>query len=302
MSSIQAYTPRSLKSAFRRKREKQPSNTNQYEKMDPTKRRSKPITAHYSTGLQFSKQDEEAEKQRTLRVLKIQSSVKNKYVMDVKSLKSKLNGFSIIKNRPVASIEELGQRQKLDQRDIAYICKSVTKGIKALRNKNIVHRNIKGESIKVMGNGRVKIGDFGKATFKKNLAQDGKRFIGTFGYVDPAGEILYTVKMDTYAIGTLAMELALGRREPPQPTCDSFAYYPDDWKLSKKRRNDLVLLLKQDMNVFGFLLDFVECCSQTNVSTKEILKHPFIKLAHRSKKDFLWNVMVNRDDKFVKQK
>ena len=86
-------------------------------------------------------------------------------------------------------------------------------GLHYLHSNRVVHRDIKGGNLLVEKDGRVKLADFGMATFSAS-SNNGYLYIkcGTPGYVAP--EILrsegYTNKCDIFSAGAVFFNLLTG--------------------------------------------------------------------------------------------
>ncbi|OMJ90284.1 hypothetical protein SteCoe_7398 [Stentor coeruleus] len=104
---------------------------------------------------------------------------------------------------------------KFQEPSIAYICKEVLKGIDWMHQHGRLHRDIKSENILYNMDGEIKITDFG---FSAQLTKEydmRMTIVGTPSYMAP--EIItgngYGQKVDVWAVGILAFELAEG--SPP---------------------------------------------------------------------------------------
>ena len=79
-----------------------------------------------------------------------------------------------------------------------------------MHDRNLMHRDIKGENILFGSGGKVKICDFG---FSRRLTEEEQRKSQVGSYVNTAPEVLLglaqTVKVDIFSLGNLAYELTL---------------------------------------------------------------------------------------------
>lgn len=107
--------------------------------------------------------------------------------------------------------------------------KQILKGLKALHDEGIAHRDIKTENIYINSDGNAKVGDFGLASDEDML----KSLVGSPAYIAP--EIFskgYDKKCDVYSFGILLIELITNAT--PYKECanlDSMMDFKKDIKL-----------------------------------------------------------------------
>lgn len=98
----------------------------------------------------------------------------------------------------------------------AYILQQTLKGLHALHQRNIVHRDIKSDNILINDRGQLKLGDFGYAAQLTQARQKRSSKVGTVCWMAPElikGKTQYDTKIDIWSFGVFALELADG--EPP---------------------------------------------------------------------------------------
>ncbi|CAF9915179.1 MAG: hypothetical protein ALECFALPRED_010034 [Alectoria fallacina] len=132
---------------------------------------------------------------------------------------------------PGGSVKALmqGTGGKLDESYILVIAREVAKGLKAIHNCGIIHRDLKAANVMVHEEGRVQIIDFGVAGMMESKADRRGTIIGTFNWMAP--ELLKHAKsnlgddrqapkgtdfgeeVDVWSYGCTLFEMAKGR--PP---------------------------------------------------------------------------------------
>ena len=105
-----------------------------------------------------------------------------------------------------------GNIGKLSEEFCKWSLYQVAKGLLAMHNKNVLHRDIKSDNILFKPDGTLKICDMGFSVFlsEQKKYRDTQR--GTINFVSPeiAQGIHYSKEVDIWAFGCLAIELALG--------------------------------------------------------------------------------------------
>lgn len=109
-----------------------------------------------------------------------------------------------------------GLMGNISEEAIKYSLFMTLKGINELHTRNIIHRDIKSDNILVTSQGDIKLADFGFAVMLTEEYQGRKSKVGTLCWMAP--EIIqglhnYDARVDIWALGIFALELAMG--EPP---------------------------------------------------------------------------------------
>lgn len=176
----------------------------------------------------------------------------------------------------------VGKHIKWNERQIAYVCKLMLKGLSFMHRDHRMHRDIKSDNVLVDLKGHVKLADFG---FAVNLTEENKKrrsVVGTPYWMAP--ELIrgldYDAKIDVWSLGITAIEMAEG--DPPL--------------IDEKPFRALLLItvnpppkLSAEKSWSAEFRHFLRCCLMSDptrrATTEQLLMHPFIKKAC-SQEDF----------------
>jgi len=115
----------------------------------------------------------------------------------------------------LTEVLEQFEHMKLNEPQIALVCKETLKGLICIHDKHRIHRDIKSDNILLSETGEVKIADFGYAAQLTAQQQKRNTVVGTPYWMAP--ELIrghdYGVKVDIWSLGIMVMEMAEG--EPP---------------------------------------------------------------------------------------
>jgi len=111
----------------------------------------------------------------------------------------------------------LNVRGRLDWEESCHVVNCVAHALKAAHGQRppVIHRDLKPENIMVLGDGSVKVMDFGIAKLVQELNQTNTQSVGTLQYMSPEQIDARTIdhRTDLYCLGLVLYELLTGR--PP---------------------------------------------------------------------------------------
>ncbi|KAG9130267.1 hypothetical protein Leryth_004249 [Lithospermum erythrorhizon] len=111
---------------------------------------------------------------------------------------------------------------KFTEPQIKCYMKQLLSGLEHCHNRGVLHRDIKGSNLLIDGNGNLKIGDFGLATFyRANQTQSMTSRVVTLWYRPPElllGSTNYGVAVDLWSSGCVLAELLAGKNVMPGRT------------------------------------------------------------------------------------
>jgi serine/threonine-protein kinase len=109
--------------------------------------------------------------------------------------------------------ELLEQRRGLELVPALQIAKQLCRGLAAVHKAGVIHGDLKPHNVMVMGNGVVKLMDFGVARARSALRQDNTSMAGTPLYMSPeqARGAELDERSDIYSAGVVLFELFTGR-------------------------------------------------------------------------------------------
>ena len=177
----------------------------------------------------------------------------------------------------------LDMPERIPERIISYILKSVLEAIHYLHSNNRLHRDIKSDNVLLSLNGEIKLGDLGFAAQLESRNQIRNTFAGTLLWMSP--ELLnqrpYTYKTDIWSLGIVAYELAEG--EPPY-------YREGQQRIVVNILNQEAPRLKNEGKWSREFAAFLSKClvkdPDLRADTRELLNEPFISRCSTSENEF----------------
>ncbi|CAF4709322.1 unnamed protein product [Rotaria socialis] len=169
---------------------------------------------------------------------------------------------------------------RMNEQQIATVCKAVLKALAYLHSHGVIHRDIKSDSILLSTDGFVKLSDFGfcAQVMNEKKAQVIKRksLVGTPYWMSP--EVIsrtpYSTEVDIWSLGIMVMEMIDG--EPP---------YFNEQPLTamRKIRDQPPPKLKNPHKTSSLLQGFLGRCLIRDPSQRataiDLLDHPFLRHA-----------------------
>ncbi|ESO06666.1 hypothetical protein HELRODRAFT_94192 [Helobdella robusta] len=163
---------------------------------------------------------------------------------------------------------------KMDEQQIATVCKSVLLGLAYLHENNIIHRDIKSDSILLSREGIVKLSDFGFCAQVSRDIPKRKSLVGTPYWMAPEviARLPYNQPADIWSLGIMLIEMIDG--EPP--------YFNEPPLQAMRKVRDLAPpKSKNNHRISQRLQSFIERMlirDETKRATAyELLQHPFLK-------------------------
>ncbi|XP_068109538.1 serine/threonine-protein kinase PAK 6 isoform X2 [Hyperolius riggenbachi] len=171
------------------------------------------------------------------------------------------------------ALTDIVSQTRLNEEQIATVCKSVLQALEYLHSQGVIHRDIKSDSILLTLDGRVKLSDFGFCAQISKDVPKRKSLVGTPYWMAP--EVImrtsYGTEVDIWSLGIMVIEMVDG--EPP--------YFSDSPVQAMKRlRDNPPPKLRNAHKASPILRDFLERMlareATERATAKELLDHFFL--------------------------
>ncbi|KAM9294253.1 serine/threonine-protein kinase PAK 6 [Gastrophryne carolinensis] len=171
------------------------------------------------------------------------------------------------------ALTDIVSQTRLNEEQIATVCKPVLQALEYLHSQGVIHRDIKSDSILLTLDGRVKLSDFGFCAQISKDVPKRKSLVGTPYWMAPEVIIrsAYGTEVDIWSLGIMVIEMVDG--EPP--------YFSDSPVQAMKRlRDNPPPKLKNSHKVSPILRDFLERMLTRDATERgtamELLDHFFL--------------------------
>ncbi|CAB0006493.1 unnamed protein product [Nesidiocoris tenuis] len=174
------------------------------------------------------------------------------------------------------ALTDIVTHARMDEAQIATVCKQCLKALAYLHSQGVIHRDIKSDSILLAADGRVKLSDFGFCAQVSEELPKRKSLVGTPYWMSPEviSRLLYGPEVDIWSLGIMVIEMVDG--EPP-------FFNEPPLQAMRKIRDMAPPKLKNTHKVSGRLQAFLERLlvrdPAQRATAAELLQHPFLRQA-----------------------
>lgn len=178
------------------------------------------------------------------------------------------------------ALTDIVTKTRMDENQIATVCKSVLKALAFLHANGVIHRDIKSDSILLSSDGKVKLTDFGFVAQVSADLQKRKSLVGTPYWMAPEviSRLPYGTEVDIWSLGIMIIEMIDG--EPPyfdQPPLQAMRFIRD---MPPPKFKDTMHRVSPRLQ--GFLDRMLVRDPTQRATAAELLEHPFIRQATTS--------------------
>lgn len=179
------------------------------------------------------------------------------------------------------ALTDIVTKSRMDENQIATVCKSVLRALAFLHANGVIHRDIKSDSILLSQDGRVKLTDFGFVAQVTSDLQKRKSLVGTPYWMAPEviSRLPYGTEVDVWSLGIMIIEMIDG--EPPyfdQPPLQAMRFIRD--MPPPKFKDNMHHRVSSRLQ--GFLDRMLVRDPTQRATAAELLEHPFIRQASNS--------------------
>ncbi|XP_075233080.1 serine/threonine-protein kinase PAK mbt [Lycorma delicatula] len=174
------------------------------------------------------------------------------------------------------ALTDIVTHARMDEEQIATVCKQCLKALAYLHSQGVIHRDIKSDSILLAADGRVKLSDFGFCAQVSQELPKRKSLVGTPYWMSPEviSRLPYGPEVDIWSLGIMVIEMVDG--EPPffnEPPLQAMRRIRDMPPPKLKNTH------KVSPRLQGFLERLLVRDPGQRASAQELLQHPFLRQA-----------------------
>ncbi|CAG0897506.1 unnamed protein product, partial [Darwinula stevensoni] len=174
------------------------------------------------------------------------------------------------------ALTDIVTHARMDEIQIATVCKQCLKALAYLHSQGVIHRDIKSDSILLASDGRVKLSDFGFCAQVSNELPKRKSLVGTPYWMAPEviSRLPYGPEVDIWSLGIMVIEMVDGEppffNEPPLQAMRRIRDMPPP-----KLKN----MQKISPRLQGFLEKMLVRDPAQRATAYDLLQHPFLRQA-----------------------
>jgi len=174
------------------------------------------------------------------------------------------------------ALTDIVTHARLDEEQIATVCKQCLKAMAYLHSQGVIHRDIKSDSILLASDGQVKLSDFGFCAQVSPDLPKRKSLVGTPYWMSPEviSRLPYGPEVDVWSLGVMVIEMIDGEppyfNEPPLQAMRKIRDMPPPRLKNPQRASPRLL---------GFIDKMLIRDPSQRATAAELLHHPFLKIA-----------------------
>lgn len=174
------------------------------------------------------------------------------------------------------ALTDIVTHSRMDEEQIATVCKQCLKALAYLHSQGVIHRDIKSDSILLATDGRVKLSDFGFCAQVSQELPKRKSLVGTPYWMSPEviSRLPYGPEVDIWSLGIMVIEMVDG--EPPffnEPPLQAMR------RIRDTKPPNLKNVHKVSTRLQGFLDRMLVRDPLQRATAAELLSHPFLRQA-----------------------
>lgn len=174
------------------------------------------------------------------------------------------------------ALTDIVTHSRMDEEQIATVCKQCLKALAYLHSQGVIHRDIKSDSILLAPDGRVKLSDFGFCAQVSQELPKRKSLVGTPYWMSPEviSRLPYGPEVDVWSLGIMVIEMVDGEppffNEPPLQAMRRIREMPPPRLKNAHRVTD---------KLQAFLDRMLVRDPTQRATAADLLAHPFLRLA-----------------------